>query len=860
MKAGFVMHVFSRAFLNRPRLPLLVAGPTCLNSASRMQVDQQQSSDAWLALRHVHALIVSHQCLHICYRAAARDRKVEMEYVEFAVSDDDLRARLRSSIWLLGKDYTVPVWIQDVIGEDGEPSLISNIRLKELRDGRLAASNGERRFIRNKAVVKQIAAELERAQASSLLPTVGDKPAPDAKPSDRHSQIIEPPLGASVSGTPSGSTGFAAYAENRSFCNATPVALDGESASSSTSLWAADFSADGLATFLSQKTAPLKSQNLQPQRRLPQAKSNSAGDMSKREALVQPPQDVTYAPRVKLVSTILCPFGTTSSPAATSTLAGNSPDVVELEAPHIRDTAHPWDVMRVQDDSETTTGLRLREDSKPGREDLGHETVSMDKPRSAFSQALDEARRGMKRKAATLDSPMRIGDETNGHNEYDTNGHLHYLAGKISKDLENPVPNETIHLCGFAPLRIMSDQPQEVLDLASEKLHTWPYARVPVCWRRLYEDASLFKAVKMLRDQSGAAHTPVHGNKRKSLVTSTHKGDWVSQLVLVLDQGLTLSGAPGRKDLFEAVFQQVENLIGDETYDDSLPAFRIAKPAVLKTQHPIARAVRLLDFEAFQTHLDTNRTPLITPGTIDHWPATELWHQPEYILRRTLGGRRLVPVEIGASYVEEGWTQKIMSMRDFMQTYLLNDKPDDVGYLAQHDLFTQIPALKNDVMVPDYCYTTPPPADAAALRTAGLNTVRQLEEPLLNAWLGPKGTKTPLHTDPYHNILCQVVGYKYVRLYAPEETPNIYPCGTDEAGVNMENTSQVDVSHVRSQSLCGNTDLDAVRKVNRDFPLFKQAKYQEAVLGPGECLYIPLGWWHYVESLSTSFSVSFWWN
>ena len=24
-------------------------------------------------------------------------------------------------------------------------------------------------------------------------------------------------------------------------------------------------------------------------------------------------------------------------------------------------------------------------------------------------------------------------------------------------------------------------------------------------------------------------------------------------------------------------------------------------------------------------------------------------------------------------------------------------------------------------------------------------------------WLGPKGTQTPLHCDPYHNLLCQVV-------------------------------------------------------------------------------------------------------
>lgn len=36
--------------------------------------------------------------------------------------------------------------------------------------------------------------------------------------------------------------------------------------------------------------------------------------------------------------------------------------------------------------------------------------------------------------------------------------------------------------------------------------------------------------------------------------------------------------------------------------------------------------------------------------------------------------------------------------------------------------------------------------------------------------------------------------------------------------------------------------------------------FQDVVLGPGQMLYIPPGWWHFVRSLSTSFSVSFWWK
>jgi len=99
---------------------------------------------------------------------------------------------------------------------------------------------------------------------------------------------------------------------------------------------------------------------------------------------------------------------------------------------------------------------------------------------------------------------------------------------------------------------------------------------------------------------------------------------------------------------------------------------------------------------------------------------------------------------------------------------------------------------------------------------------------------------------------------EYVRLYAPNQIPRLYPRGVDDQGINMENTSQVDISAFRK--LADAAPHEEIHALRDEFPLFEEAEYVEAILWPGEMLYIPLGWWHYVESLSTSFSVSFWWN
>lgn len=226
----------------------------------------------------------------------------------------------------------------------------------------------------------------------------------------------------------------------------------------------------------------------------------------------------------------------------------------------------------------------------------------------------------------------------------------------------------------------------------------------------------------------------------------------------------------------------------------------------------------------FQRNLDTKVEPQVFRGLVSDWPACELWNSSKYLLQKTRGGQSLVPVEIGSSYTSESWSQQVMSFKRYLYDYILSPATE-TGYLAQYNLFNQYPELKEDFFVPDIC----------CLGEDG-------NPPIMNAWLGPENTISPLHTDPHHNIFCQVVGYKHIRLYSPSQTPNMYPRGV-ENGIDMSNTSQV--------------NLDSNQKGK--FPNFPwNSHYLETTLKPGDALFIPKGWWHYVRSLSSSISISFW--
>ncbi len=117
--------------------------------------------------------------------------------------------------------------------------------------------------------------------------------------------------------------------------------------------------------------------------------------------------------------------------------------------------------------------------------------------------------------------------------------------------------------------------------------------------------------------------------------------------------------------------------------------------------------------------------------------------------------------------------------------------------------------------------------------------------PLMSIWIGNQN-KIPAHYDLPDNIACNLVGKRKFTLFPPEQLENLYigPLDFTPSG-------------------------QAISLVNFEQPDFnKHPKFHIAIksaltaeLEPGDALFIPSMWWHYVESLGKfNVLVNYWWR
>ncbi|XP_043360873.1 HSPB1-associated protein 1 isoform X3 [Dermochelys coriacea] len=99
-------------------------------------------------------------------------------------------------------------------------------------------------------------------------------------------------------------------------------------------------------------------------------------------------------------------------------------------------------------------------------------------------------------------------------------------------------------------------------------------------------------------------------------------------------------------------------------------------------------------------------------------------------------------------------------------------------------------------------------------------------------WIGSAGANTPCHLDSYGcNLVLQIQGRKRWHLFPPSNTTFLYP-----TRIPYEESS------IFSKVNVVNPDL-------KHYPQFRKAQAHVVTLNPGQVLFVPRHWWHYVESI-----------
>ena len=177
---------------------------------------------------------------------------------------------------------------------------------------------------------------------------------------------------------------------------------------------------------------------------------------------------------------------------------------------------------------------------------------------------------------------------------------------------------------------------------------------------------------------------------------------------------------------------------------------------------------------AFIDHFHSNpqKACIIKGMTLS--PAHLKWMDMNYLVKK-VGAYRCVPIEKGRDYLAQDFTVKLeffhvfisycVSMDESSENHekaenhnqtidnvnamntIDNDLKNKMWYMAQHDLMMQVKGLSDDIWIPDICFVK-----------ESYSGVR------IRVWIGPKGTFSPLHTDPEDNIFVGVVGFKVFKL------------------------------------------------------------------------------------------------
>jgi aminoglycoside phosphotransferase len=225
-------------------------------------------------------------------------------------------------------------------------------------------------------------------------------------------------------------------------------------------------------------------------------------------------------------------------------------------------------------------------------------------------------------------------------------------------------------------------------------------------------------------------------------------------------------------------------------------------------------------FDVFIQEYYSKHLPVVLTKGVQHWPALQKWNA-DYLLQHY--GEKEIEVQFDREKDplferNSAKHKKRMLMRDYISMVNGGGESNNYYMTANNtkNSLSSIDSLLDDL------------GDFGK----GYRNLDDLKAGTF-FWYGPRGIFTPNHHDLTNNMLVQIMGRKKVTLIPAWQVPWLY----NDKGVF---------------SAADFPNFDEKRH-----PLMKNITTTEVVIGPGEALFIPIGWWHCVEGLDVSISISF---
>lgn len=224
--------------------------------------------------------------------------------------------------------------------------------------------------------------------------------------------------------------------------------------------------------------------------------------------------------------------------------------------------------------------------------------------------------------------------------------------------------------------------------------------------------------------------------------------------------------------------------------------------------------IETIDRHTFQADYKKPARPVVIKHLNASWPARDKW-TVDHLKERA--GDVIVPLydsQPSRDRKHQHAPAARMPLGEYME--LLENGENDLR-LFFFNFFNAIPGLTEDFDYPDL----------------GLKFFRKL--PVL--FMAGKGSRVQLHfdIDLADIMLCHFGGPKRVMLFAPDQTPWLYRVPFSFSALFDARVDQPDYDK---------------------YPALRQVKGRVAELEHGDMLYIPPGYWHFVEYRDIGFSMS----